>query len=124
MLFVQVPAEGTYLINVLPASLLAALGMALAYIPVTMSAMSGAKPEQAGLASGIVNTTYQVGSAIGLAVMVALAASARTETADPTALLNGFHNAFFGAAIVAFAGAGIALLALRDAKSSAQVAVG
>lgn len=124
LLFVQVPAEGTYLINVLPASLLAALGMALAYIPVTMSAMSGAKPEQAGLASGIVNTTYQVGSAIGLAVMVALAASARTETADPTALLNGFHNAFFGAAIVAFAGAGIALLALRGAKSSAQVAVG
>jgi EmrB/QacA subfamily drug resistance transporter len=124
LLFTQVPADGSYLTSVLPASLLAALGMALAYIPVTMAAMSGAKPEQAGLASGIVNTTYQVGSAVGLAVMVALAASARTESAGASALLNGFHYAFFGAAIVAFAGAAIALLALRSAKAPSEVSVG
>ncbi len=122
LLLAQVPGDGDYFANVLPASLLAALGMALAYIPVTMAAMSGARPEQTGLASGIVNTTYQVGSAIGLAVMVALAAAA--GPASGTALLDGFHVAFFGAAVVALLGAAIALVALRSPAASREVPVG
>lgn len=104
LLFTQVPPNGDYFANVLPASLLAALGMALAYIPVTMAAMSGARPEETGLASGLVNTTYQVGSAVGLAAMVALAAAAGVEGSGG-ALLSGFHAAFSGAAWVAFAAA-------------------
>lgn len=122
LLFAQAPAGGGYFVDVLPASLLAALGMALAYIPVTMAAMSVARPEQTGLASGIVNTTYQVGSAVGLAVMVALATAA--NPASGTALLDGFHAAFFGAAVVAFLGAAFALLALRNAAASREVPVG
>ncbi|MFD9072768.1 MFS transporter, partial [Streptomyces lasiicapitis] len=62
-----VEPTGSFAVDVLPASLVAALGMSLAYIPAMMAAMSGAPQEQAGLASGIVNTTYQVGSALGLA---------------------------------------------------------
>lgn len=71
--FSQVPVNGSFRVHVLPASILAATGMSLAYIPGTIASMSGAKPEETGLASGIVNTSYQIGSAIGLAVVVAVA---------------------------------------------------
>lgn len=124
VLFSKVPADGNYFANVLPPSLLAALGMALAYIPITMAGMSGARPEEAGLASGLVNTTYQVGSAIGLAVMVALAAAATPAASDDPALHDGFHSAFLGAAIVAFVGAVVALVALRGAPAAREVPVG
>src|SRR5690606_20547953 len=117
LLLAQVPADGHYFANVLPASLPAALGMALAYIPRTIAPMSGARPEDPGLASGIVNPPYQVGSAVGLAVMVALAPTTGTASPPEVAQLDGFHAAFFGAAVVAFAAAAIALLALRRAAA-------
>jgi EmrB/QacA subfamily drug resistance transporter len=123
LLFTQLPANGDFFANVLPASLLAALGMALAYIPVTMAAMSGARPEETGLASGLVNTTYQVGSAVGLAAMVALAAAAGPH-GSAEGLLSGFHAAFSGAAWVAFAAAAQALLFLRGAPAAREVPVG
>lgn len=93
---------GSFLIEVLPASLVAALGMALAYIPTLMAAMSAAPPEQAGLASGIVNTTYQVGSALGLAALTALATSQGAGAlGDLPALTGGFSAAFLAAGIAA-----------------------
>ncbi|MFI7135840.1 MFS transporter [Nonomuraea sp. NPDC050153] len=95
---------GEFATNVLPASLIAAIGMSLAYIPAMMSAMSGARPEEAGLASGIVNTTYQVGSALGLAVMTALATSQEQL---------GFQAAFTGAAVVAVLGAALTAALMR-----------
>jgi EmrB/QacA subfamily drug resistance transporter len=122
-LFTQLPPSGDYFANVLPASLLAALGMALAYIPVTMAAMSSARPEETGLASGLVNTTYQVGSAVGLAAMVALAAAAGADGSSE-ALLRGFHAAFAGAAWVAVVAAILALLFLRSAPAAREVPVG
>ena len=122
-LFTQLPPSGDYFANVLPASLLAALGMALAYIPVTMAAMSSARPEETGLASGLVNTTYQVGSAVGLAAMVALAAAAGADGSSE-ALLRGFHAAFAGAAWVAMVAAILALLFLRSAPAAREVPVG
>ncbi|MDP2779628.1 MFS transporter [Devosia sp.] len=125
LLFANLPTNGSFWINVLPASLLAALGMALAYIPATMSGMSGAKPEETGLASGLINTTYQVGSAVGLAVMVALAASVAphggAETAD---LLPGFQTAFFGAAVAAFLGAAATLVFVSGSAPQREVPVG
>ena len=66
-----VRADGSFAVDVLPASLIAAAGMALAFIPSLGTAISSAKPEEGGLASGIVNTSYQVGSALGLAAMTA-----------------------------------------------------
>jgi EmrB/QacA subfamily drug resistance transporter len=75
-LFSAMPSSGgSFVIHVLPASLIAAAGMSLAYIPVLMSAVSHAKQEVSGLASGIVNTSYQIGSALGLAIIVAVASS-------------------------------------------------
>ena len=68
VLFTLAPTDGSFVVHVLPASLLAALGMALAYVPATIAGMSGAKPEEGGLASGLINTSYQIGSALGLAV--------------------------------------------------------
>ncbi|MFK7691966.1 MFS transporter [Paenibacillus sp. HJGM_3] len=110
------PVQGNFLLNVLPASLLGALGMSLAYIPATMTAMSGAKPEEAGLASGLASTSYQIGSAISLAVMVAIAASATSSYGAgeaSIALNHGFQLAFFWSGIVALAGALIALVFIR-----------
>jgi EmrB/QacA subfamily drug resistance transporter len=112
----QAPADGSFLRDVLPASLLAALGMSLAYIPATIAGMSGARPEETGLASGLINTTYQVGSALGLAAMVAVA-SAQTAAADG-ALLDGFSAAFLWAAGIAVAGGLVAQFAIRSPKAT------
>jgi EmrB/QacA subfamily drug resistance transporter len=119
VMLARLPADGDFWIDVLPASLLAALGMSLAYIPATMVGVSGARPEETGLASGLINTTYQVGSAVGLAAMVAVAASYGSGPAEPSALLPGFKAAFAGAAIVAAAGAVLALVGLRSGKAAA-----
>jgi MFS family permease len=113
----QAPADGSFLLDVLPASLLAALGMSLAYIPATIAGMSGARPEETGLASGLINTTYQVGSALGLAAMVAVSA-AQTAAADG-ALLEGFSSAFLWSAGIAAVGGLLAQIAVRSPKTSA-----
>jgi EmrB/QacA subfamily drug resistance transporter len=109
-----VEPTGTFVVDVLPASLVAALGMSLAYIPAMMAAMSGAPQEQAGLASGIVNTTYQVGSALGLAALTALATSRGADRlGDPTALTDGFGAAFLTAAAIAAVGGLTTLFVMR-----------
>ncbi|WP_405142065.1 MFS transporter [Sphaerisporangium sp. NBC_01403] len=113
--------DGAFATDVLPASLIAAVGMSLAYIPAMMSAMSGARPEESGLASGIVNTTYQVGSALGLAAMTAIATSqGASELGDLPRLTDGFQGAFIGAAAVAALGAVLTLLLMRTPKPAAQ----
>ncbi|MEW2289306.1 MFS transporter [Streptomyces sp. NPDC047841] len=112
-----VEPTGTFAVDVLPASLVAALGMSLAYIPAMMAAMSGAPREQAGLASGIVNTTYQVGSALGLAALTAVATSQGAgQPGDPSALTDGFGAAFVWAAAIAAVGGLITLLVMRGEK--------
>ena len=106
--------DGNYWVDVLPASLVAALGMSLAFIPSLGTALSAARPEEGGLASGIVNTSYQVGSALGLAAMTAIAASFGADRlGDVRALTDGFSAAFAGAALVALAGAALAAATLR-----------
>lgn len=109
-----VRADGTFAAGVLPASLIAAAGMALAFIPSLGTAISAAKPEEGGLASGIVNTSYQVGSALGLAVMTAVAsAHGSDQLGDPGALTDGYSAAFLGAAAVAVVGGLLAAVLLR-----------
>ncbi|MFJ4896473.1 MFS transporter [Streptomyces sp. NPDC088727] len=110
--------DGTFWVDVLPASLLAAAGMSLAFIPSLGTALSSARPEEGGLASGIVNTSYQVGSALGLAAMTAVAAGYGTnELGNPDALTNGFSAAFLGAAALAAVGGLASLLTLRTAPA-------
>ncbi len=109
---------GSFVTDVLPASLVAALGMSLAFIPTLGTAISAARPEEGGLASGIVNTSYQVGSAIGLAAMTAIAAAYGADRiGDPVALTDGFSAAFLGAAVVALIGAVATALLFRSAES-------
>ena len=107
---------------VLPLSLVVALGMSLAYIPVLTAAVSNARKEETGLASGLVNTTYQIGSALGLAIMVGLA-SGHTEALQSigvghaNALNGGFHVAFIGAALITAAAVIISLISIRSTSS-------
>ncbi|WP_245997665.1 MFS transporter [Streptomyces armeniacus] len=109
--------DGSYAVDVLPASLVAAVGMSLAFIPSLGTAISSARPEEGGLASGIVNTNYQIGSALGLAAMTALAATqGAEELGNPTALTDGFSAAFTGAAAVAAIGALLAAVTLRTSQ--------
>ncbi|WP_028776036.1 MFS transporter [Shimazuella kribbensis] len=117
------PTDGNFVVNVLPASLLGALGMSLAYIPATMASMAGAKPEETGLASGLSNTSYQIGSALGLAAIVAVAATwtqgqLNQGAVQVVALNTGFHAAFVGAAIIALIGAFLTLLFVRTPKNT------
>lgn len=115
--------DGTFVVDVLPASLIAAFGMALAFIPSLGTAISSARPEEGGLASGIVNTSYQVGSALGLAAMTALAsAHGADQLGDLGALTDGFSAAFLGAAGIAVAGGLIALLTLRRPEAARPAA--
>ncbi len=125
ILFARMPVDGSFAADVLVPSLLGAIGMSLAYIPAMITSTATARPEDGGLASGLVNTTYQVGSAIGLAAMVAVAGSKTSSLVgvDAHAAMNaGFSSAFVGAAITAFAAAAIAAVAIRVPRVKGYVA--
>jgi EmrB/QacA subfamily drug resistance transporter len=108
-LFSRAPVDGSYLVDVLPATLLLGLGVGAAFPALMTLAMSGATPQDAGLASGLVNTTAQVGAALGLAVLATLSATRSDNLIEDgesvaSALTAGYHLAFIvGAALVAVA---------------------
>jgi EmrB/QacA subfamily drug resistance transporter len=124
LLFVATPStKGSFATHVLPASLIAAGGMSLAYIPALMSAVSHARKEESGLASGIVNTSYQIGSALGLAIMVAIASAQTLSDGNNgigsiDALNNGFHLAFITAAMVAGIAGIVAFVTIKKPSMS------
>jgi MFS family permease len=125
LLFARTPVDGSYLVDVLPPMLLIGVGIGISFPSLMTVAMSGATPEDAGLASGVVNTSAQVGGAIGLAVLATLAAE-RTATlrdggtAFDAALNSGFHLAYLvGAGLVAVALA-IAVFVLEPAEVPAH----
>ena len=102
--------------------LLLGFGAGIAFNPVLLAAMSDVEPEESGLASGVVNTAFMMGGALGLAVLASLAAS-RTDTLDaPTAtatlaaLTGGYHVAFLVGALFAISAAAIGGLLLRTAR--------
>jgi MFS family permease len=99
-IFTQAPVDGDFVRNVLPAMIPLGLGGGITFPALMALAMSGATPEDAGLASGLINTMVQVGGALGLAVLATLAATrTNTLTADGhslnSALTGGYHLAFF-----------------------------
>ena len=113
--------DGSFATDVLPASLVAAAGMAMAFIPSLGMALSSAAPEEGGLAAGIVNTNYQVGSALGLAAMTAVAAAFGADQAgNAAALTDGFSAGLLAAAGIAAAGAVLAGVWLRTPQAPAE----
>jgi EmrB/QacA subfamily drug resistance transporter len=119
LLFSRASVDGSFLESILLPSLLGAIGMSLAYIPGTMASMSGASAEQTGLASGIVNTSYQIGSALGLAVIVVLASAATRAgisagAAEVIALNLGFTSGFLYAAITSGIATVLAIFFIRS----------
>jgi EmrB/QacA subfamily drug resistance transporter len=129
LLFARAPVDGNVLVDVLPAMILLGLGAGMAFNPVLLAAMSDVKQEEAGLASGVVNTAFMMGGALGLAVLASLAAS-RTDTllaageGDLEALTGGYHAAFLLGAVFAAGAAAIGGLLLRPSAAPAMDAQG
>lgn len=121
IMFSTIDANGTFMTAVLPASILGAIGMSLSYIPVTMAALSGVKPQEMGLASGIVNTSYQIGSALGLAI-ITLFVSRNTRAAmekglsETQSLNDGFSTGFLYAALFCLIAILIAAIRIKNPK--------
>ena len=112
--------DGSFTVDVLPASLVTAAGMAMAFIPSLGLALSSAAPEEGGLAAGIVNTSYQVGSALGLATMTVVAATFGSAPNGATGLTEGFSAGLVGSAAIAAVGAVLAAAWLRTPRPVAQ----
>jgi len=118
LLFARTPVDASYLVDILPAMILTGLGAGLGFPTLMMLAMSGATPSDSGLASGLVNTSAQVGGAVGLAVLATLATE-RTEgrlaagEATASALNAGYHLAYLVGAALVLAALAVAVAALR-----------
>ena len=111
----RVPPDGAYLSDLLGPMIVAGAGLGFSFVPVTIGAVAGTKPHEAGLASGLINTSQQVGGALGLAVLAAVADSRRDSVLDtvhsmPAALTEGFQTALTVGAGFAILGAILALL--------------
>ena len=120
--FARLPVDGSYVIDLLPAMILLGVGAGLAFPALMTLAMSDATPEDSGLASGLVNTTQQVGGALGVSVLATIAAERTAGGAGAAALVDGYQVAFLVAAGLAAAAAVVALVVLRTPRERAEVA--
>ncbi|HEX2346334.1 MAG TPA: DHA2 family efflux MFS transporter permease subunit [Gaiellaceae bacterium] len=116
--FTQVSASGSYWTDLFPGFLLIGLGLPFGYVAVTIAAVAGTKPQEAGLASGLINTSQQIGGAVGIAILSTIAVSTTddalaTGTAAPVALTDGFQAAFWAGAAITFAGVLVSLFMVR-----------
>jgi EmrB/QacA subfamily drug resistance transporter len=131
--FAQVSVGGGFVSDILGPSLLAATGLGFAFVTTTIAAVSGVRAQESGLASGLINTSQQIGGALGLAVLATLATS-RTDdlmveaggdpAAVPNALTEGFQSAFLGGAGIALLGLVLTLVLIRSRDSRAHVELG
>ena len=110
--------DGAYVVDVLPASLVAAFGMALAFVPSLGTAIAAARPEETGVASGLVNTSYQIGSAVGLAALTVLSSAILAGGTTAEALTTAYAAGFIGAAVIATVGGVLALATLRGQRGA------
>ena len=119
LLFTQVSVGGSYAADLLPGFLIIAFGMALCFVPISIAALAGVSEAEAGIASGLINTSQQVGGAVGIALLSTIAIS-RTDnevaagTALPQAMTSGFQLAFWVGAGIALAGVVAALALIRQ----------
>jgi EmrB/QacA subfamily drug resistance transporter len=124
IIFARTPVDGNVLIDVLPGTLALGLGAGIAFNPILLAAMSDVQPQEAGLASGVVNTSFMMGGAVGLAILASLADSRSTNLLDSghaehPALNSGYHVAFLGGAAFVVVAAIAAATLLRSVQPSA-----
>jgi MFS family permease len=125
LLFARAPVDGNFVVDVLPSMILLGFGAGMAFNPVLLAAMSDVEPSESGLASGVVNTAFMMGGALGLAILASLAAS-RTSTLRDSgssaleALNGGYHLAFLVGALFAVAAATIGAIFLRPQAASME----
>ncbi|MFL5839943.1 MAG: MFS transporter [Thermoleophilaceae bacterium] len=125
--FSQVSVGGGFLTDILGPSLLAAIGLGFGFVTSTIAAVSGVQEREQGLASGLINTSQQIGGALGLAVLSTIATSqtdhvmASGTSNLPSALTEGFQRAFLGGAVIAALGFAATLILIRTRDSRAHV---
>jgi MFS family permease len=127
LFYAQIPVHGSFAGALLPGYLLVGVGMAFAFIPVSIAALAGVESHEAGLASGLINTSQQIGGALGIAVLssVAIAQSndaTKAGDAVPTALTSGFQAAFWVGAGIAAVGVLASLVLIRKEELAAAPA--
>jgi EmrB/QacA subfamily drug resistance transporter len=116
--FTQVSVDGSYVADLLPGFLIIGVGIGFSFVPISIAALAGVQPAEAGLASGLINTSQQIGGALGIAALSTIATS-RTEDAVasgsilPVALVDGFQSAFLVGAAFAAVGLVAALTLIR-----------
>ncbi len=106
ILFTQIPVDGTYVTNLLPGFLLVGVGLGFSFVPVSIAALSGIESREAGLASGLINTSQQIGGALGVAILTTVFTTRSTNLIEdgepqPDAFVSGFSAAFWVAAAFA-----------------------
>ena len=116
--FTQVSVDGSYWADLFPGFLILGIGIPFAFVPVTIAALAGTKPQEAGLASGLINTSQQIGGAVGIAILSTVAVSRTNDalasgTAVPFALTDGYTAAFWVGAAIAFAGVLVSIFLVR-----------
>ena len=116
--FTQVSVDGSYWADLFPGFLILGVAIPFAFVPITIAALAGTKPQEAGLASGLINTSQQIGGAVGIALLSTIAVSTTDDavaegTTMPVALTGGFVNAFWAGAAIAFAGVLVSVFLVR-----------
>jgi EmrB/QacA subfamily drug resistance transporter len=116
--FTQVSVDGSYWTDLFPGFLILGISIPFAFVPITIAALAGTKPQEAGLASGLINTSQQIGGAVGIAILSTIAVSTTDDavaqgTAIPVALTDGFVNAFWAGAGIALAGLLVSIFMVR-----------
>jgi EmrB/QacA subfamily drug resistance transporter len=128
--FTQVSVGGSYTGDLLPGFLVIAVGMGFTFVPISIAALAGVKPSEAGLASGLINTSQQVGGALGIAALSAVATATTSDRiaeggGRAVALTEGFQTAFVAGSAVAVVGVLVALFVVRgrDIEETAPATV-
>src|SRR5512132_1988294 len=124
LLFVRAPVDGNFLVDVLPSMILLGFGAGIAFNPVLLAAMSDVESSESGLASGLVNTSFMMGGALGLAVLASIAAARADGSGSGddhlAALTSGYHAAFIVGAVFAAAAAVLAAALIRATPATAH----
>jgi MFS family permease len=130
VLFARLPVDGQYFSDLFPAFIISGLGLALAFVPMSIGALTGVRPVDAGVASGLINTNQQIGGAVGVALATTIATTytnhfvsshAGASASGGPALTHGFQIAFYVLAALAAAGAVLSALMVESRPAEPEV---